>query len=177
MKKLAITGTVILALALSACGGGEETAPAATETAVAAPSAGEAVLPSGATPKDTIDSRRANLKDLGANFKTINDQLKASTPDTAAIAAAATKIAGYSNEIETWFPAGTGPEAGVETEALPVIWSDAAGFAAAAANFKAAAATLSTASVSGDTTAIGAAARGLGPTCKGCHDTYRLKKN
>jgi cytochrome c556 len=177
MKQLAMIGSAaVLALALSACGGGEEAAPAAdagaaTETAAAAPASSDP------TPAQTIEARRANLKDLGASFKTINDQLKADAPDMAAIQTAAGKMSAYANEIDTWFPVGTGPEAGVETEALPTIWQDAPGFATAATNLKGATATLVTAAASGDPAMVRTAIPGTGGACKGCHDTYRLKKD
>ncbi len=104
----------------------EAAAPPAAEPA-AAPAA-EPAAPALPTPQQVIETRQANLKDMGANFKTINDQSKAGTPDMAAITAAADKIKGYSADIGNWFPAGTGPEAGIKTAALPKIWEDCATF-------------------------------------------------
>jgi cytochrome c556 len=166
------------ALALVACGEkpAEEAAAPPAETAAAPPAAEPAAAPAAATPQQTIETRQANLKDMGANFKTINDQLKAGTPDVAAITAAADKIKGYSAEIGTWFPAGTGAEAGIKTAALPKIWEDPATFQAAVAKFQEQASAFQTAAHSGDIAQIKPAAAKLGPDgCKQCHDNFRAK--
>ncbi|MBF0256283.1 MAG: cytochrome c [Gammaproteobacteria bacterium] len=63
-----------------------------------------------------------------------------------------------------------------ETAAKANVWSDAAGFAAAADKSTAAAAALVKASETGDLQAIGAAMADVGKSCKGCHDEYRAKK-
>jgi len=78
-----------------------------------------------------VATRQANFKQLGGAFKAINDQLKAGAPDMAVIKASAQKMKDLAAQEATWFPAGSGPEAGVKTGAKPEIWSDAAGFAAA----------------------------------------------
>lgn len=62
---------------------------------------------------------------------------------------------------------------GVETRALPAIWSDSDGFAAKTEAFQTASADLVAAVESGDQDAIGAAFGPVGGSCKGCHDDYR----
>jgi len=75
--------------------------------------------------------------------------------------------------IHGWFPKGTGAESGVETEALPAIWSDAAGFEKAVKDYEAATTELVAKAEAGDADAFVAAFKGVGKTCGGCHDTFR----
>lgn len=130
-----------------------------------------------ASPDDTIRARQQNLKDVGASFKTVRDQLRVSSPDFAAIKAAGADIKAKADAMVTWFPKGTGTEAGIKTAALPAIWSDAAGFETARKNFVAAAAKFADVTASGDKAAIQAGVGPMGASCKGCHDNYRLKED
>lgn len=167
-------------LVLAACGGEQPKQEAAAPTAPAEalppppPPAAEPSLTG--TPQQVIETRQANLKDMGANFKTINDQLKSATPDVAAITTAADKIKDYSIAIGTWFPAGTGPESGIKTAALPKVWEDEPTFKAAVMKFQEEASAFQTVAHTGDVAAIKAQAGKLGPGgCKNCHDNFRAK--
>src|SRR5262245_45387967 len=113
-----------LALTLAACGG---------ETTAAYH--GDDPLPNGMTVKQQIEARQHNLKDLGGAFKTVNDQLKTDAPQLTEIKLAAEEIRSHSQEIGNWFPAGTGPESGVKTEARAAIWTGQADFKAKAQTF------------------------------------------
>lgn len=62
---------------------------------------------------------------------------------------------------------------GVETRALPEIWTDWDGFTAKVDAFQTASADLVAAVESGDQEAIAAAFGPVGGSCKGCHDDYR----
>lgn len=121
-----------------------------------------------------VGARQEGYKQLGAAFKTINDELKASRPDMAAIAQAATRMRDLSVAAPRWFPKGSGPEAGVKTRAKPEIWTDAAGFAAAQRSFQTETAKLQTIAASGDLAALRVQVRATGATCGGCHDKYRV---
>jgi cytochrome c556 len=143
-------------------------------TAVIASAA--AVALAAASPKDTIKLRQEGLKDLGAQMKVINDTLKTSAPDAAKIKEAAAKVKKHSAEISTWFPAGSGPEAGVETAAKPEIWKDAADFTAKGNAFVAEADKLATVADSGDVEGVRNQVRAVGKSCGGCHERYRVKK-
>jgi len=134
---------------------------------------GQSVLPA-----DTIQARKQGLKALGSAFKVIRDELKSSAPDAGKIKAAGAGIAKAGKAIDAWFPAGTGPEAGVKTDAKAEIWSDAAGFATAREAFVREAAKSAQVFTNGaDTSAWSGAATALGQTCKGCHDKYRVKRD
>jgi cytochrome c556 len=130
-----------------------------------------------AAPADTIRARQQNLKDMGASFKTVRDQLRVSSPDFAAIKTAGADIKSKADAMATWFPKGTGTEAGIKTGALPEIWTDTAGFDTARKNFVAAAGKFAEVTASGDKAAIQAGVGPIGGACKGCHDKYRLKED
>ena len=127
--------------------------------------------------KDVISARQARLKDLGASFKTINDQLRQPTPDAAKIKAASAVVRQASVDLPKWFPAGAGPEAGVKTRAKSEIWADKAGFAEANRNFAIEAQKLQKLAASGDTDALKVQAKVVGQTCGTCHTGYRVKDN
>ncbi|MFN3523896.1 MAG: c-type cytochrome [Phenylobacterium sp.] len=120
-----------------------------------------------------VAARQEQYKQLGAAFKTINDELKAGSPDMAAIGAAAGKMNTLAGKIPGWFPKGSGVESGAKTRALPAIWSDAAGFAAAQRGFQAETAKLQKVAAAGDLAGVRAQARAVGGGCKSCHDKYR----
>lgn len=177
MKLRLALGAFALAGLLAACNA--ET-PAATETAEApaAPEApAEPAAPAAPTPAELIDARQAKLKEMGGAMKTIGDNLKSGSPSLEVIRPAADTLKGHGAELASWFPAGTGPEAGVETEALPVIWTDAAGFQAAADKLVAETTKLAELAAGEDVSVIGAQVGAVGGSCKGCHDTFRLKKD
>jgi cytochrome c556 len=126
------------------------------------------------TGADAVKARQQNFKQLGGAFKTIFDELKKPDPDKAAIAAAATKMNTLASQEQTWFPKGSGPEAGVKTGAKPEIWSDSAGFAAAVQKLQGETAKLQQVAAGGDITAIKAQAAATGGACKNCHDKFRV---
>lgn len=147
---------------LSACGG------SSTD-----PNAGSELLPNGQTVRAQIELRQESFKGIGKNFKAISDELKSDSSDVQLMQASATSIVGFSAGIEDWFPDGTGPESGVDTDALPGIWSDRADFDAKILDYQSALAALNTAATSGDPEAIGLAFQNTGGTCKACHEKYR----
>jgi cytochrome c556 len=165
----AIAGVSLLA----ACGGSGESAGDAATTPAAAPAAEEVVLDNGMTPAEQVKAREAQFKKMGKAFKTISDQLKASEPDLAAIQAAAASVPVESAGLADWFPAGSGPESGVKTDALPAIWEQPDLFAEKIADFRAASDALATTAQGGDIAAIGAAFGTTGGTCKSCHEKFR----
>ncbi|HVZ28997.1 MAG TPA: cytochrome c [Asticcacaulis sp.] len=121
----------------------------------------------------TIKARHDFFHSLGGAYKTVNDQLKSSTPDLTAVRAATAQIATLAPQLPSQFPAGTGPEAGVKTGAKPEIWTNAADFKTKADGLATAAAALNKAAAGSDVAAITAASKDLGTACKNCHTTYR----
>lgn len=123
--------------------------------------------------KAVIEAREANFKTFGKSMKTMNDNLKSDSPDLAVIASNAATIRGLAPKVTTWFPKGTGPESGVKTEARAEIWTDGAGFAAAARRLEPEAAKLEALARAGDLAGVRVQVRVVGGTCKGCHDKFK----
>lgn len=128
-----------------------------------------------ATPADVIAARQANYKAIGKANKAINDELRKSAPSMAVIQGSAATLDTLAPRLTSWFPHGSGPEAGVKTAALPVIWQRIPEFRADAANFVNAAHTLRAAAATGDASRVRAATAALGQTCRTCHETFRAK--
>jgi cytochrome c556 len=126
-----------------------------------------------ATPADTISARQANFKKMGRAMKGVNDQLKRSSPDVGAIRSNAAIMADVAGKVRHAFPRGTGPEAGVETEALPVIWSKNREFTSRMNTLVNATRGLQKAAATGSAAKIKAAFPAVGGSCKACHDTFR----
>jgi cytochrome c556 len=118
--------------------------------------------------------RHQNFKQQGAAFKAILDELKKDSPDKAAIATNASKLKGLAAALPTWFPKGSGSESGFKTDAKGEVWSDPAGFAAAANRLQVETSKLQVAASAGDVAAIKAQAKVTGGACKNCHDKYRV---
>jgi cytochrome c556 len=135
-----------------------------------------AALAAGLSGPAAVKDRQDHMKAMGAASKAISEQFHSGKPDMSAVQAAAAKIDAAASQLPSWFPHGSGPEAGVKTEALPLIWTDAAGFAAKAHALTVAAHAFDTAVKAGDPVAIGASGHDLGAACKGCHETYRAKE-
>jgi cytochrome c556 len=173
-KRLHLLAAAIAILALAACG--EEGATTDGSPVAPAADAGNATLPNGVTVKQQIEVRQKALKEMGAAMKTIGDQMKSGAPALDQIRPAVQTIKTHSTELPTWFPAGTGPESGVKTEALAKIWEDQPGFQAAAQRLADEAAKLSDVATGEDLAAIGAQVGATGGACKNCHDQFRMKK-
>jgi cytochrome c556 len=166
-KRVHLLAAVALAAALAACGG-ESTTTTADHS--------NDTLPNGMTVKQQIEARQKALKEMGAAMKTISDQMKSGAPALDQIRPAVQTIKTHSTELPTWFPAGTGPESGVKTEALAKIWEDQPTFQAAAQRLADEAAKLSDVATGEDIAAIGAQVGATGAACKNCHDNFRMKK-
>lgn len=121
-----------------------------------------------------IAARHQGFKQLGGAFKAIFDQVKSSSPDKAVILANAQKANSVAGQVGTWFPKGSGPEAGVKTSAKPQIWSDPQGFAAAVQKLQAETGKLQQVAAAGDMAAIKAQVQATGGACKNCHDKFRV---
>jgi cytochrome c556 len=119
-------------------------------------------------------TRHDNFKAQGAAFKTVIDELKKDAPDKAVLSTNATKLKVSSTALPSWFPKGSGPESGVKTDAKAEVWSDAAGFAAAANRFQLEASKFQQLAEAGDIAGMKAQSRVLGGACKNCHDKYRV---
>ncbi|WP_054440043.1 cytochrome c [Novosphingobium sp. ST904] len=121
-------------------------------------------------------AREANFKAIGKANKAAKSALEAASPDFATVAASATSIQTDAGKIVGLFPDGSGKESGEKTEALPTIWQKPAEFKAAADKLATAAGNLKVAADAKDAKAATLAMGEIGGACKGCHDTFREKK-
>ncbi len=128
-------------------------------------------------PEPIIQGRQSALRDIGAAFKGISDELKASAPVLATIRSNAQQIEDLTRHQALWFPPGTGPESDIETLAKPEIWQHPEDFKAAQAALSQAARNLTRAAQGGDVAAIRVQWREMGKTCKGCHDKFRAEED
>jgi cytochrome c556 len=121
-------------------------------------------------------ARQHNFKLQGAAFKAINDELKNDTPNISLIAANAAKLRASAANLPSWFARGSGPESGFPTDAKPEVWTDAAGFAAAANKLQVQTTTLQQLAAAGNLAGVRSQARTVGEACKSCHETYRVRE-
>lgn len=139
----------LLALALAACGGPR-------------------------TPGETAaHDRHERFEAIGAAFKAVGDELKKDAPDLARIRENAAAIDRQAPQVKTWFPAGSGPQDGVDSDALAAVWQQPDEFQKAAARLVEASGALNAAAQSGDLAAVRGAVPPLGAACKNCHDRFR----
>jgi cytochrome c556 len=120
-----------------------------------------------------IESRQAGLKKMGAAMKAIVGQLKSGAPDSAKMAAAAQAISAGAQQQHNWFPAGSGPESGLETDALPYIWQNRAKFDSIISQLMTESKNLTTVISGNDPAAIGAQVKTVGNVCGDCHHSFR----
>lgn len=130
----------------------------------------------GASATEVINARQQGFKKLGAAMKTLHKELSGPTPDETKIVAAAAQIKASADEIGRWFPPGSGPQAGVKTQARPEIWTDSAGFTATrTAYIRQVEKSLRQLSDAGARATWKDSSTALGQACKDCHDSYRFK--
>ncbi len=120
-----------------------------------------------------IEARQEKLKEMGAATKVFREELKSDAPDLQRMERAAARIASYAPDLESWFPAGTGPDSGVDTDALAYIWKNTDKFTRVSKDLVTAADALVITIGKGETAAIVEAVGTLGRACKACHQSFR----
>ena len=93
--------------------------------------------------------------------------------DVKGVVQSAAKLKTLEAAFVKMFPAGSDKD----TKALPTVWSDSAGFAAASKAVDAAYDKLAVAAGSGDLAAVTTAFGDTGKACGACHDKFRAKAN
>ncbi len=123
-------------------------------------------------PENIIKYRRNVMKAVGGNMGNLAMVAKGNFSFTGNLVANARGIRVGLGMAAPLFPEGT--ETG-ETNALPKLWEDKAGFEAALRDSIAAADDMIAAAETGDMPTIIGALQALGKTCGGCHKPYRKK--
>lgn len=122
---------------------------------------------------DAIKSRKANYKEIGGAFKTLNDEIKTGSPSIDTIQPLAKDLLKRGSMQMNFFPAGSGPESGEKTRAKAAIWAEPDDFRKSHQDFITAAEQLNHAIDSGDLASMASAQKALGAACKSCHEHYR----
>jgi cytochrome c556 len=122
---------------------------------------------------DVIAQRKENRKQAGAAMRAIKAIVDAKGPTAGAVEQAA-KLKTLELAFVKMFPAGSDKG---DTKALPVIWTDWAGFQAASKASDMAYDKLAVAAGSGNAEQLAAAFAEVGKTCGACHDKFRAKAN
>lgn len=120
---------------------------------------------------DPIAQRKDNRKQAGAQMKAIKAIVEAKGPASAVVPAAA-KLKELQTAFPKFFPPGSDKG---DTKALPVVWTDKAGFEAANKAEGAAIDELAAAAGSGDMAKVTAAFGNVGKACGNCHEKFRAK--
>jgi Cytochrome c556 len=120
-----------------------------------------------------VAARKANYKEIGGAFKSINDELRSGSPDMNSLRPATRDIAQRAQVTLRHFPRNSAPGAGIKTRAKAEIWSNQAAFVKIQNEMIAAAKALDVAAGANDVAAIKKARDTLGGTCKSCHDRFR----
>jgi cytochrome c556 len=121
---------------------------------------------------DLVKERQENPKQAAAAMRAIKAVVDAKGPTSGAVEHAA-KLKTLEVAFVKLFPAGSDKD----TKALPVVWTDWAGFQAANKNAEAAFDKLATAAGSGDQPALATAFADAAKACGACHDKFRAKAN
>lgn len=126
-----------------------------------------------ATPQATIEARQEGFKKMGAAMKAITEQLKGDAPNAATLAASMQAIAAGAEKVSQWFPAGSGADAGVETDALPNIWTDRAKFDSMTKELGVEVKSLSASIATSDLAGMRAQLKRTAGACSTCHRSFR----
>jgi len=128
---------------------------------------------SGVSGPDAISARQASLDMSAITFRSMRDAVNGGREaKTQAYAAAA--LAKWAKALPRLFPAGTAVgETIVNTQALPAIWRDRAGFEEAAAYYAETTAKLATLAASNDTAGFTKQLDEVNQACASCHARYK----
>ena len=124
-----------------------------------------------------IKVRQDAMKGNGDAAKVLAPMAKGEQPwNQAAAVKAATEIHTTATKIPSLFPAGSGPETGIKTAALPEIWKDKADFDAKAKTLETESGKLLQLAQANDQAGFKTQFGNVGKACGGCHQTYRKKE-
>jgi cytochrome c556 len=124
-------------------------------------------------PQALIEARQEGFKKMGAAMKAITEQLKGDSPNAATLAASIQAISAGTEKVSQWFPAGSGSDAGVETDALPNIWTDRTKFDALTKELGVEVKSLAASIATNDLAGMRAQLKRTAGACSTCHRSFR----
>ena len=122
--------------------------------------------------EDVIKGRQGAMMLSGVAMASIKGAIDAGQP-LASQRFSTRSLARWAHAVPGMFPAGSGPEAGGQSNARAEIWSDRAGFEARAADYAAAADRLAELAAGDDAAAFADQWTAVRATCQACHDGYK----
>jgi len=123
-----------------------------------------------------VDTRRATMKDMGAQMKAIYAVVDAKSGDMADVEKRARQVQADAAKIPTLFLPGTSTsDLPGKTHALPAIWDNIAKFKDAATNLETQAGKLADVAKGGDMAALSVQFEATGKACGACHTDFRAK--
>ncbi|HET7882944.1 MAG TPA: cytochrome c [Acetobacteraceae bacterium] len=121
---------------------------------------------------DPIETRQAGQDLLAGTFNGIK-AIVAAKGDMKTVDTGAKAMARWITQFPSQFPKGS--DQGHNTKALPVIWTDPAGFEKASQDLATASTKLSELAKAGDVTAVAAQVTVVGDACAACHKNFRAR--
>lgn len=126
-------------------------------------------------PQTVIVDRQNHMEEFNAAMKGLGEQIMSKVPDRDAVRDNALIIHDLAQQIPVWFPAGSGPEAGVPTKATAAIWTEPVDFAAKASNLVTASQALADFSAAGDLSLLMSKAMAVDTACVACHKAFQKR--
>ena len=127
----------------------------------------------GVSGPDVIAVRQTSMDMSVITFRSMGDAMKAGA-EAKSQGFQAAMLAKWSKVLPQMFPPGTGKgETSANTQAMPAIWQDRAGFDRAAANYAAATARLVSLATANDTAAFTKQLEEVNQACMSCHTRYK----
>jgi cytochrome c556 len=121
---------------------------------------------------DPIETRQAGQDLLNGDFAGIR-AVVAAKGDVKTLEKPADAMARWMRQFPSQFPPGS--DKGHDTKALPVVWSDSAGFQKAADAMADASDKLAQLAKAGDADGVASQIKVVGDACGACHRTYRAR--
>jgi cytochrome c556 len=121
------------------------------------------------TPDEFVTQRQARMGRGGGNLAS-QKQLLDANGDLTTLTPRIERLIQWAEELPTYFPEGSNTAA---SEAKPEVWSDRAGFNAAAANFQTAVRALAAPAAANDHAAFQTAWTAAHDACSACHTAYK----
>ena len=165
MKKISMTlSALVMALALGACSGSNDTAKT---DATAPASASTGAL----SPEAQVEARGQNMKAIAKANKSLRAMAEGKEGfDDTKMKEAVALLDTHANQGWEHFDAATKD---VKSEALPAVWEQNDTFQQEIKTFQASVAALKTASAQGGVDAIKAPLAKVGESCKSCHTAFK----
>lgn len=128
---------------------------------------------SGVSGADAIAARQASLDMSSITFRAMGDAMKAGR-EAKSQSYPAAALAKWAKALPRMFPAGSGKgETPTNSQALPAIWRDRAGFDRAAANYADATSRLAALAAANDTAGFTRQLEEVDQACGSCHARYK----